>query len=255
MVIPKYTNLEIHPALTEEDKQKCIDIRIKVFVHEQNYPLKSEIDQYDALSQYWLATCESIDAKERVAVGTVRLYKVNAQVGKVGRMAVLSDIRGMSVGSKLICTLREAAKAQGVQSLLLEGQVDKRTFYEKVGFVVEKEDEVPYDVRADTNERVPVGTIRSVPVKNDKQVGRLGRLAVLSDARGLSVGKKLALTMLEGAKTQGIKSIVLDGQVDKRGFYEKVGFVVEDADNEPFIYYDKPHYQMWMRSIPKEKLI
>ena len=44
MVIPRYTNLEIHPALTEEDKQKCIDIRIKVFVHEQKYPLENEIE-------------------------------------------------------------------------------------------------------------------------------------------------------------------------------------------------------------------
>ncbi|KAI7855437.1 acyl-CoA N-acyltransferase [Circinella umbellata] len=168
MVTPRYMNLEIRPALTDEDKKKCIDVRIKVFVYEQKCSLETQTDdEYDPISTHWLATCQI----------------------------------------------------------------------------------------ADTNERVPVGTIRLVPVKNDQQVARLGRLAVLPDARGLSVGKNLALTMLEGAKAQGIKSIVLDGQVDKRGFYEKVGFVVEDADKEPFIYYDKPHYQMWMRSIPKEKLI
>ncbi|KAG2215333.1 hypothetical protein INT45_011174 [Circinella minor] len=168
MVTARYINPEIHPALTDEDKKKCIDVRIKVFVDEQKYPLETETDdEYDPISAHWLATCQI----------------------------------------------------------------------------------------ADTNERVPVGTIRLVPVKNDKQVGKLGRLAVLSDARGLSLGKKLTLTMLEDAKVQGIKSIVLDAQIDKRGFYEKIGFAVEDADKEPYLVDGTPHCKMWMRSIPKEKLI
>ena len=88
-----------------------------------------------------------VDGKKRIAVGIIRLYKINGQVGKVGCMAVLSDLCGMSVGSKLIYTLREAAKAQGIRSLFSESQVDKRVYYEKVGFVVEKEGEIPYDVR------------------------------------------------------------------------------------------------------------
>ena len=86
-------------------------------------------------------------------------------------------------------------------------------------------------------------------------MAKLGRLAVLSDARGLSLGKNLVLHMLESVKAQGIKSIVLDAQVDKRGFYEKLGFVVEDADKEPYMVDGTPHCKMWMRSIPKEKLI
>ncbi|KAI9248053.1 acyl-CoA N-acyltransferase [Phascolomyces articulosus] len=162
MVTARYINPEIHRALTDEDKQKCIDVRVKVFVDEQKYPLHTETDdEYDAVSDHWLATCQV----------------------------------------------------------------------------------------ADTNERIPIGTIRLVPVKNNTQVGKLGRLAVLSEARGMSLGKKLVLTMLEGAKTQGIKSIVLEAQIEKRGFYEKIGFVVEEGDEEPYPVDGTPHIKMWMRSI------
>ena len=86
-------------------------------------------------------------------------------------------------------------------------------------------------------------------------MGQLGRLAILSDARGLSIGRKLVNTMLEYAKAQGVKSIFLEAQVDKRGFYEKVGFVLEEAHKESYLLVGCPHYKMWMRSIPKQKLI
>ncbi|KAI9248054.1 hypothetical protein BDA99DRAFT_565012 [Phascolomyces articulosus] len=115
MVVPQYTNLHVLPALTEEYRKKCIDIP---------------------------------DTKERIPVGTVILYRVNDQVGKLGRMVVLSGVRGMSIGRKLVSALQEAAKAQGIKDIYLEGQVNKRGFYQKVGFQVEKEDEEPFPARS-----------------------------------------------------------------------------------------------------------
>ena len=45
MVVARYMNSKIHPALTDEDKKKCIDVRIKVFVDEQKYPLETETNE------------------------------------------------------------------------------------------------------------------------------------------------------------------------------------------------------------------
>ena len=38
-------------AKTPQEIQSCYDVRIKVFVHEQNIPLELEIDEYVILSQ------------------------------------------------------------------------------------------------------------------------------------------------------------------------------------------------------------
>lgn len=95
---------------------------------------------------------------------------------------------------------------------------------------------------------MPVGTVRLYPVS--ETVGKLGRLAVLSDARGLSLGRKLVQAVIQGAIDRGMTSIVLEAQVDKRGFYEKLGFVVEEGDEEPYPVDGTPHLRMWKRSLP-----
>ncbi|KAI9263251.1 acyl-CoA N-acyltransferase [Phascolomyces articulosus] len=165
MSTPKYINPEIHPATTKEDKQKCIDVRVKVCTDELKLPIEYQTQNADdAICDHWLATAEEKDG-ERVPVGTIRLLRLN------------------------------------------------------------------------------------------ERVGQLGRLAVLSDARGLQLGKKLVYAMLEGAKAHGFKEVYLEAQSDKRAFYEKFGWVVEEADKETFITAGVPHYKMWMRSIPQEKLI
>jgi predicted GNAT family N-acyltransferase len=40
------TNYSIVKAETPEQIQECYNVRIKVFVHEQNIPLDLEIDEY-----------------------------------------------------------------------------------------------------------------------------------------------------------------------------------------------------------------
>ncbi|KAI9489987.1 acyl-CoA N-acyltransferase [Zychaea mexicana] len=147
MVVAQYANPEIRPALTDEDKHKCIDVRVKVFVDEQKYPLESEIDdEYNAIAYNWLATCDVANTKERIPIGTIRLIPGKEGVAKLGRLAVLSNARGMSLGRKLVLAFLEGAKEQGYKSAVLEAQIDKRIFYEKLGFVVEKGDEEPYPV-------------------------------------------------------------------------------------------------------------
>jgi predicted GNAT family N-acyltransferase len=96
-------------------------------------------------------------------------------------------------------------------------------------------------------QEVPVGAIRLIEKPN--HVSKLGRLAVLSQARGLSIGKKLVLEFIRYSKEQGYKTIVLHAQIDKRGFYEKCGFATEAGDNEPFDEDGTPHIRMWMHNL------
>ncbi|EIE91322.1 hypothetical protein G6F46_003543 [Rhizopus delemar] len=93
----------------------------------------------------------------------------------------------------------------------------------------------------------PIGTVRLMPKENG--VAKLGRLAVLSSARGLYAGQKLVKAFIEYCKNNSYHTIVLHAQIDRRGFYERLGFVVEEGDSEVFIESHTPHVRMWMRDL------
>ncbi|KAI7889088.1 acyl-CoA N-acyltransferase [Mucor mucedo] len=93
---------------------------------------------------------------------------------------------------------------------------------------------------------VPVGTIRLIP--QPQHVAKLGRLAVLSSARGLHIGQKLVKSFIQHCKDNGFHSIVLHSQYPRRGFYAKLGFVIEEGD-EIFDEDGTPHIRMWLRNI------
>ncbi|KAG2201518.1 hypothetical protein INT46_002893, partial [Mucor plumbeus] len=92
-----------------------------------------------------------------------------------------------------------------------------------------------------------IGTIRLVRIS--KNVARLGRVAVLSNARGLGIGPKLIKEFTEYCKSNGYHTIYLHAVTEKRGFYEKLGFAVEDGDHEEFEEDGTPHIRLWKRNI------
>ena len=66
-----------------------------------------------------------------------------------------------------------------------------------------------------------LGTARIVPAG---ERAKLGRIAVLLEARGRGVGDALVRRMIEDARAEGYREAVLDSQHDKVGFYERFGF-------------------------------
>ncbi|CEP13890.1 hypothetical protein [Parasitella parasitica] len=92
---------------------------------------------------------------------------------------------------------------------------------------------------------VDIGNVRLVP-KTDG-LAKLGRLAVLSSARGLQIGRLLVEAFIDYCKNNNYNTIVLHSQYPKRGFYEKTGFRIEDGDDEIFDEAGTPHVRMWMR--------
>ncbi|MBL8289569.1 MAG: YbgC/FadM family acyl-CoA thioesterase [Rubrivivax sp.] len=72
-----------------------------------------------------------------LAVGTGRLVREAADGGRtsrIGRLAVLAQVRGAGIGAALVAALVDAAKARGDREIVLSAQVDARPFYERLGF-------------------------------------------------------------------------------------------------------------------------
>lgn len=62
----------------------------------------------------------------------------------------------------------------------------------------------------------------------NSSIGKLGRLAVDLSARGLGLGRMLVETLENDAKSLNISTIDVHAQVDKRAFYERLGYHVTD---------------------------
>ena len=111
----------------ERARVHATPIRFEVFVEEQRVPAELEMDAIDANCLHALAFTGG------KAVGTGRLLPD----GHIGRMAVLREWRGRSVGSSILAALIEAARRRGDLEVVLAAQVRAVPFYIAHGFAEE----------------------------------------------------------------------------------------------------------------------
>ncbi|WP_157266236.1 GNAT family N-acetyltransferase [Azohydromonas aeria] len=85
----------------------------------------------------------------------------------------------------------------------------------------------------------PVGTGRLLPQPGG--VLKLGRLAVLKAWRGRGVGQALLRALLDAARAQGAREVMLHAQQSAASFYLPAGF---EARGEEFMEAGIPHIEM-----------
>lgn len=109
-----------------EDADAIRSVREVVFVQEQSVPPDLEWDGEDERCIHALAR-----SPDGTAIGTGRL----AADGKIGRMAVLKQCRGIGVGDGILRLLIDEARAAGMKACYLHSQVHALPFYARHGFV------------------------------------------------------------------------------------------------------------------------
>lgn len=105
-------------------------IRTEVFVKEQGIAPEDEWDADDATALHAVL----FDASGQ-ALGNARLLQPSATVAKVGRMAVLKEVRGHGYGARLLLSLIRCARQRGHQEVRLSAQRSAIGFYAGHGFV------------------------------------------------------------------------------------------------------------------------
>ena len=113
-------------------------VRRTVFVVEQQVPEDLEWDGLDP--DYLHAVARAADGR---AIGTGRLLPD----GRIGRMAVLADWRGLGVGAALLQCLLHQARARGDRHIHLHAQVSAVGFYARAGFVAYGEEFMDAGIR------------------------------------------------------------------------------------------------------------
>ncbi|MCX7183675.1 MAG: GNAT family N-acetyltransferase [Nitrosospira sp.] len=115
----------VRDASWQDDTPALRTIREMVFIHEQQVPVELEWDEFDVSCLHVLA----LDSAGN-PIGTARLLPD----GHIGRMAVLREWRGRSVGSALLLWLLEEAKKRHLQQVIVNAQTYAAGFYTKFDF-------------------------------------------------------------------------------------------------------------------------
>lgn len=109
--------------------QDAYYIRDCVFTQEQGFPAEIDIDEYDAVAAHCLLY------KDDKIIGTARLIPQETR-GKIGRVAILKEFRGLGLGLVVMEALIAEAQRLHYDSLNLSSQVYAVPFYQKLGFEV-----------------------------------------------------------------------------------------------------------------------
>lgn len=112
-----------------QDITPCVALRMTVFVQEQGISAEDEVDALDASAIHLLAV------QDGVPVGTARLLLSDDGYGKIGRVCVLAQARGMGVGAALIrAGIARLRQVEGLKAVKLGAQDHAIGFYEGLGF-------------------------------------------------------------------------------------------------------------------------
>ena len=124
-------DFEVKLVETEAELEGAINVRMRVFVVEQQIPAEEELDDADATATHAIALSQG-----RV-VGTGRMLvseEDESGTCRIGRMAVDREWRRHGVGGKILECLEGEARVQGMASCLLHAQEYVKDFYAGHGY-------------------------------------------------------------------------------------------------------------------------
>ena len=117
----------------DSDWEAALAVRVAVFVDEQGGPRDEEPDRYDPKCRHFV-----VESEGRI-VGAARLYPFSPDIGKIGRIALLPEVRGRGWGRLLLRFMMERTREAGFGVALLDAQTHLLAFYEAEGFAAEGE--------------------------------------------------------------------------------------------------------------------
>lgn len=183
-------------------------LRTTVFVEEQSV---SEEEEWDGLDPDCVHAIAELPPEG--IVGTGRLHPS----GKIGRMAVLAEWRGLGIGAAILRDLLDEARKRGLESVYLHAQLPVLGFYARFGFVAEG----PEFEEAGIAHRLMRLRLAGTDPANDTDQGVTGTRRVLSGKQEFAE----AVTDVAGVATRSLAIFTPDlehGVYDSSRFLEAI---------------------------------
>ncbi len=117
----------VHIEFKDQNQMdKAKQIRVKVFVQEQNVPFEEDWDE--EFSENYLILND-----EEQAIGTMRWRDLGEKI-KLERVAVLEEYRNNGYGEKLVREVIKDIKSKTNKPITLHSQLKAIPLYERIGF-------------------------------------------------------------------------------------------------------------------------
>ena len=113
----------------DQDLSEVKEIRMSVFVDEQGFPAESEMDEYDVRAIHCLLYND-----DHKPSATARLFIDDDGYWRIGRVAVLREMRGKQLGDLAMRMVLDKALQAGAKRFRLSSQKQAEGFYRLYGF-------------------------------------------------------------------------------------------------------------------------
>ncbi len=122
---------EYKEAKTKEMIERCMELRKEIFTNEQGIDNKLDFDGAD----FETGTKHFFAQKDGKICGTFRARKVEKNIWKVERMAVLKSERGKNIGKSIIEFSKKIAIKNRIKKYKTHAQISVQKFWGKCGFI------------------------------------------------------------------------------------------------------------------------
>ncbi len=114
----------------------ALDLRITVFVDEQGFV--DEVDEADSFATHLVMY------ENEKPIATCRFFlKEDKETYMFGRLCVLKEYRGKSLGREMLKKVEEIVKEKGGKAIILHSQYHAKDFYIRCGFT--QQGEIDYE--------------------------------------------------------------------------------------------------------------
>lgn len=121
----------IKTPTTRDDFKAYYALRYKVLREPWGHPKGTEKDDYEPISEHFMAVNEKGDV-----VGGVKLYEKAEGVGHISHLAVAPEHQHKGVGHLLMQAIEQRARARGFKIIGMMARVTATAYFERSGFRV-----------------------------------------------------------------------------------------------------------------------
>ncbi|EGJ31265.1 MAG: GNAT family N-acetyltransferase [Moorea sp. SIO1G6] len=125
------TTIEVRPVKTKQELEDMYHQRWLVLREPMGMEKGTEQDKYDSSAFHLVAVCNN------QVIGSARLRELSPGLGSIAYVALLPEFRHQGIGTKLMETLIEKAKANNFNALRLLSRINALGFYSRLGFIAD----------------------------------------------------------------------------------------------------------------------
>ena len=121
---------EVIRAEKEWQRAGAYSVRVQGMNRQHHISLREEFDEHDTDGTHYIVLLD-----DGYPIATCRFYEISAIAVILGRVVVLPEYRGKSIGRKVVDEAEKWIKELGYDEIIIDSRVEVVSFYEKLGYV------------------------------------------------------------------------------------------------------------------------